>query len=69
MTFVENFLAHIHGPHKHCYSGALAVGVTFWASHFLDDTTELILAVATLGAVALYTTLEKSDESVEPKEE
>ena len=54
---MENFVYHMQGPHKHCYSGALAVGVTFWISYFLGDTTELILAITTLGAVALYTTL------------
>ena len=55
MTFLENFRSCLHGPHKHCYGGALAVGATFLASSFLGDTTELILAITTLGAVAVYT--------------
>jgi len=52
---MENVKSHLQGPHKHCYSGALAIGATFLASSCLTDTTELILAIATLGGVALYT--------------
>ena len=61
MTFVENFPSHINGPPKHYCRGALVVGVTFLVSSFCNDTTELLLAVATLGSVALYITLEKYD--------
>lgn len=54
---MEKLQSHLQGPHKHCYSGALAIGATFFASSCLSNTTELFLAIATLGGVGIYTML------------